>query len=236
MISHALLLSGKSILWTIPTELQFYVVFVIWWIVYRKAPIRALPIVAAALSIVFATRRFSGEFGSIPYEFRLPQVIPYFAIGVLFGLAYRKWPEGSQRQHPAFAAVLVLVVGLYPKVFEAIVGERHQLWRDARVFVAVSLIFAIIVFLVPKDSPVLANRLGDFFGQISYSLYLLHVPVMWAVRKLTLDDTLRFVIFLAASVAVATISFQFFERPMAQTMRRLALARGEEESLRSPLR
>lgn len=232
VISHMLLLSGKSILWTIPTELQFYVVFVIWWAVFRKSPIGIAPIVIAALSGLFATRRFSGLIGEVPYEFRLPQVIPYFAIGSLLGIAYRKWPRLRQRQHSAFAAILLLVIFLYPKIFEAIVGERHQLWRDPRVFVMMSLIFATVAFCVPGDAPILANRIGDFFGQISYSLYLLHVPVMWAIAKLALPDSIRFVLFLAASVAVASVSFQFFERPAARAIRGLVQRWAVPESLR----
>jgi len=46
---------------------------------------------------------------------------------------------------------------------------------------------------------------------------------MWAVRKLALDDTLRFVIFLGTSLAVATISFRLFERPIARAIRQRAM-------------
>ncbi len=236
VISHMLLLSGKSILWTIPTELQFYAVLVIWWAVLRKSPFGILPIVIAAASGLVATRRFSADIGGIPYEFRLPQVIPYFAIGALFGIAYRKWPQLRQRQHRAFASILLLVIALYPKVFEAIVGERHQLWRDPRIFVIMSLIFATVVFLVPSDAAVLANRIGDHLGQISYSLYLLHVPVMWAIAKIALPNSIGFVFFLAASVGVASLSFQLFERPMARAIRGQAQRWAVPESLRSPLR
>lgn len=236
VVSHVLLLSGKNILWTIPTELHFYVVFVVLWAAFQKTPVGIVPIVLAAASGLIVTGRFTGMFGDIPYEFRLPQVIPYFAVGALLALAYRKWPQLRHRQHSAFAAVLLVVVGLYPKVFEELAGERHQLWRDARVFVLMTLVFAVVLFRVPQDSPLLANRVGDFLGRISYSLYLLHVPVMWAVRKLAFPDSLRFVIFVAASILVATLTYRLLERPAAQVIRRLGAPPAELAALHSPSR
>ena len=95
-----------------------------------------------------------------------------------------------------------------------------------------AMIVVVSLFGVPKESPVLANKLGDFVGRISYSLYLLHVPVMWAVRKLSLPNPIRFVIFLAVATLVATVSYHLLERPAARAVRRLGEQRSELESLR----
>lgn len=236
VLSHVLLLSGKNILWTIPTEMHFYAVFVVLWAVFQKTSVGLPAIVLLAATGLVATGRFAGTLGEIPYEFRLPQVIPYFAVGGLLGVIYRKWPQLRRRQHPAFASVLLVVVLLYPRVFEELTGERHQLWRDPRVFVVMSIVFAVVLFGVPKESPVLANKLGDFVGRISYSLYLLHVPVMWAVRKLSLPNPIRFVVFLAVATLVATVSYHLLERPAARAVRRLGEQRSELESLRLPSR
>jgi len=233
--SHVLLLSGKSILWTIPTELQFYAVFVLWWFVAKKTPVGLPLILAVAATAFLGITRIKGSLGPIPYELRLPQVISYFAVGALLGVAYRKWPILRQRQHRAAALVLLAVIVMYPKIFETIFGERHGLWTDARVFVLMSLVFATIVFAVPAGTKILANAAGDFLGTISYSLYLLHVPVMWAVRKMPFADTVRFAIFLALSMGVASLSFWLLERPIGRVMRERLLPQ-ESAVLRSPLR
>lgn len=219
--AHVLLLLGKSILWTIPTELHFYASFVVfWWLAGRSR----LAVVAAAVgvltwSLVSDTPRIRGELGSLPYDLRLPQVIPYFLSGMLLGMLYRRFEVPRSMQRSAYSLVVLAVPLLYPLVFEKLFGFRHGLWNDPLVLLAVTTIFAVVLFAVPNDALVLANPLGDFLGQISYSLYLLHVPVMWAIGKLDLPDTVRFMLFLVLSIALAATVFRFFERP-AQTFLR----------------
>lgn len=222
--SHVLLLSGKSILWTIPTELHFYAVFVLfWWLAGRSPAASAVAIVAAAAaSLAFGTPRFRGEFASIPYDLRLAQVIPYFLVGMLFGVFYRRWSFPSHHQRSMYALALLAIPAMYPLIFEVIFGFRHGLWNDPLVLVVVSAVFGVVLFAVP-DTGLLSNRLGDFFGQISYSLYLLHVPVMWAVRKVSLPDTVRFALFLVLSIVLAAIVFRAFERPAQRLLRRRLL-------------
>lgn len=225
VLSHVLLLSGKSILWTIPTELQFYFVFVVfWWVASRSPAASALAVLGAiALSLGFGTPRFRGEFASIPYDLRLAQVVPYFLVGMLFGIVYRRWSFPEHRQRSMYALVLLVIPVMYPQIFEVIFGFRHGLWNDPLVLGVVSVVFGVVLFAVPDESSILSNRVGDFLGQISYSLYLLHVPVMWAVRKLALPDTIRFAIFLVLSLVVAAVAFQVFERPMQRFLRRRLL-------------
>lgn len=232
--SHVLLLSGKNILWTIPTELHFYAVFVVfWWIAGRSFAIGVACISATGLiSIVSGTPRYRGEVAGLAYDFRLPQVIPYFVSGVLMGIVYRSWQLPPSRQRQSFATVLLVIPLMYPTIFEKIFGFRHELWNDSLVLVVVSAVFAVVLFAVPDDSRLLANPTGDFLGKISYSLYLLHVPVMWLVRKLPLPEdlpltnTLRFGIFLALAVLVAWVVYEVLERPAQRFLRERLLPRG----------
>ena len=237
--SHVLLLSGKNILWTIPTEIHFYVAFVgFWWLASKRKGV-GIGAAAVAIAVVIALGfpRFQGEtIRAIPYDLRLGQVSPYFLAGVVIAAAYKKWPPPTSRQSSWWSLVLLAIPLMYPLVFEELFGFRHRLWNDAFVLLAISAIFAVILFGVPATSGVLANRLGDYLGRISYSLYLLHVPVMWVVRKIDLPDTIRFVLFLFASIGVATLTFEFFERPVGRTIRRRAAGRKEEVTPRLPAR
>ena len=52
------------------------------------------------------------------------------------------------------------------------------MWKDLEILFIVSLIFFFFIFLTPENDRLLANRVGDFLGKISYSLYLLHIPVI----------------------------------------------------------
>ncbi len=226
-----LLLSGKNTLWTIPTELHFYAGFILLWLISgRSRMVGVFTVVATALlSILSGTPRCRGNVGSLPYDFRLPQVIPYFLSGVLLGVLYRSWRLPSSKQRTWYAVELVGIPVMYPLVFEAIFGFRHGLWNDPLVLGVVSAVFAVVLFAIPDETPLLSNRVGDFLGKISYSLYLLHVPVMWAVRKLPLPEdlpltnSLRFAIFLALSIIVAWVVYDRFERPAQRYLRSLLL-------------
>ena len=230
VLSHVLLLSGKNILWTIPTELHFYVAFLaIWWIAGRSPGAAALTSAGViALSIGFGTPRFTGEVLSIPYDLRLAQVIPFFLAGVLFAFIYRRWTFPGRQQRSVFAVALLAIPLMYPLIFEAVFGFRHGLWNDPLVLAVVTAVFGVVLFTVPDTSVVTSNRVGDFFGRISYSLYLLHVPVMRFIIDLELPNTARFVIFLAISVALSTAVFYAFERPAQRILRRRLLGEARQ--------
>ncbi|WP_430283613.1 acyltransferase family protein, partial [Pseudoalteromonas sp.] len=66
----------------------------------------------------------------------------------------------------------------------------------------------------------LANRFGDFIGKISYSLYLLHMPIIAKVNQLDVSIELKLLLSLLLSVIAAAISYQFFEKPVANLIRR----------------
>ena len=225
ILSHVLTLDGKNILWTIPTELHFYVIFVaIWFVLRRFVGLRvAFLVTIVGLVVVLGFPRFRGELGSIAYDIRIVQVIPYFVVGVMLALIYRRYRDHVP-QSSLFVGALAGIPLMYPLVFEEVFGFRHGLWNDPLVLVVVSAIFAVILFGVPDESVILSNPVGDFLGKISYSLYLLHVPIMSAVRDLGLPNTPAFVVFVSLSVVIATVVFYAFELPMQKWLRGRLLA------------
>ena len=114
---------------------------------------------------------------------------------------------------------------MYPLVFEEVFGFRHRLWNDPIVLVVVVAVFAVILFGVPDESAILSNPVGDHLGRISYSLYLLHVPVMSAVRDFGLPNTAAFFVFLGISIVVATVVFYALERPAQRWIRKQLLVK-----------
>lgn len=85
----------------------------------------------------------------------------------------------------------VLVAGLAATVLADLVLGRHSLL-----------------------APVLATRPMVFVGKISYGLYLLHLPVYFAVEKVIPDAPLvvRLGCKVSVSLALATMSFYWFEK------------------------
>jgi peptidoglycan/LPS O-acetylase OafA/YrhL len=70
----------------------------------------------------------------------------------------------------------------------------------------------------------LNTRTLQFMGRISYSLYLLHVTVLYVVFHLfygVLPKTIIFVLYIGMSFLVAAISYKLIERPSIELGRRL---------------
>lgn len=220
LAAHVLLLNGTSVLWTIPTEIHFYVAFVALWFGLRRATKAQLPILFAIVGVVTALGfpRFRGEIAGIPYDIRITQVVPYFIVGVALAVLYSNYGE-RMRQSTWANLVLVAIPLMYPLVFEELFGFRHGLWNDPLVLVVVAGVFGVVLFVVPDDSIILANPVGDYLGKVSYSLYLLHVPIMRVVQRFELANTVAFGLFLCVSLLVATAVFVAFERPAQRWIR-----------------
>jgi peptidoglycan/LPS O-acetylase OafA/YrhL len=144
---------------------------------------------------------------------------PLFHTGLLFGHLFHFWqPPAWLRSHWFLLALL----GIPFLCSRAYMGT---LWWDSGIFLGVSLIFFVAVFLVPPGNLLLENKIGDKIGEISYSLYLLHGPVLLFMAKARLatanvDGLLHF---LLVSLVVAFLSFTFFEAPLRRTIRKVFL-------------
>ena len=171
MLSHLLLIKGTHVLWTIGPEIQFYLFFaVIWWLSLRREANAYLMMALVFAMLFFAGfPRPRGEVMGLPYDLPIFRSLPYFFAGVILGRIYTavKLPE---IQSGWFVCVLLVIPLLYPKVFVGLTGHKHGMWDDMGLLMMMALVFSAVLFLVPDRNPLMANRLGDFLGRISYSL------------------------------------------------------------------
>ena len=67
---------------------------------------------------------------------------------------------------------------------------------------------------------VLASRLGVFLGKSSYAMYILHVPVLWWVRRWSPD--LAPAAYVALVILISGVVYRFVEEPANRFLRGLA--------------
>jgi len=233
LLSHLLLIREDSVLWTIPPEIHFYILFLFVWM----ARPRFFKWILCILGLILVVYIRYGIFVPSPdqppltifagFHARLDilAVFPYFIAGLLMGQLFCHWrPPGWLVNH-WFVLALLGIPFLYPQVYRLIVGTYYHpwAWLNPAIFVCVSLVFFIIVFLVPPGNPFLENKAGDKLGEISYSLYLLHMPMLIAMKKLGLAtaNVRGLLLFVLFSLIVAFLSFTFFEAPMRRTIRKV---------------
>ena len=187
---------------------------------------------AAGMSAAAKARRLAKDADIVVYE--ASEVIsfgacglPYFVVGMAIGMLYLRWQAPARWRHHGFVAALGLLLLLYPAIFERLTGWSYgqgggesPMWFLPLLLLAMSAIFFALVFLVPDGNPVLEHRLGDYLGNISYSMYLLHFPILLAMEQFGLARGAGgLLLFLALTMLASTLTYRFFERPMRLRIR-----------------
>ncbi|TCH99674.1 acyltransferase [Roseococcus sp. SYP-B2431] len=209
--------------WTIGVEMLFYLVFP--YLYFRQGtPARqvATLCVALAASILFkgVTAGFVPEPPRTSFEtFSIFRHLPSFVIGMLAYSAYASPLLAGPRRDYAGALIalgLLVLVGIASgRLTGGLVDTTHLIAAGY----ALVLLGVSAVEFRPLD-----NRVTRFMGQISYSIYLWHAPVVWFMSPvyawftaLPLPSSLRFALCLAATLGavlpLAWASYRLVELP-----------------------
>jgi peptidoglycan/LPS O-acetylase OafA/YrhL len=181
-----------------------------------------IPIVLVAVFFLTSVSQgFRTYIAGVYISLALLKVYPYFCVGFLFGLLHRKWTPPQHWRSGYFSLTMILVFPfLCPQVFTELSGSTLSGWSDPLVFFVVSSVFLFLVFLVPDRNVLLENNVGDFLGKVSYSVYLLHYPVLLLIKKLGLAHGFSgALLFVAVTLMLSELSFRFLESPARSWLR-----------------
>jgi peptidoglycan/LPS O-acetylase OafA/YrhL len=71
-------------------------------------------------------------------------------------------------------------------------------------------------FAVSDGIPIIDGKYLSRIGVLSYGIYLIHMPVISAVNKVTIEPMLVMFLTLLVVVPLAWLSFSYFEEPIRQ--------------------
>jgi peptidoglycan/LPS O-acetylase OafA/YrhL len=222
LIAHLFFIYGESVLWSISPEVMFYFVFIFFWLLAKNRVGVIYVFITGFMALLFFTNfpRIYGDINGVPYNvFNILRSLPYFFIGVIFGLQYKSLSIPHYLKKHWFFLTLLLIPLMYPNFTPVTSDAKTRMWLSYEVLFVMSSVFFCIVFLVPNNNVLLANKLGDFMGKISYSLYLLHMPIILQVNKFNLSTELKLLLSLVLSILVAFMSYRYFEKPLAKLIR-----------------
>ncbi|WP_318764627.1 acyltransferase family protein [Agrobacterium fabrum] len=194
-----------QVTWTLFPEVVFYAIVCAFMPVIKTRPVAAT--FALALTSYIAAVA-TNAFGNAPSHTSHLGYLPMFIIGrVFFLLQNRKISKEGAITFIAFS--LLLLYGTFAAIWP------DQMWNDPRkpwTYPLAILIFYGCMLWNPQTMPKALRFLGD----ISYSLYLIHVPVGWFIMDKVqplAGFTIGFIASVAASVFAAWLIYSRIEVP-----------------------
>jgi peptidoglycan/LPS O-acetylase OafA/YrhL len=209
-----------SHLWSLAQEEQFYLLWPPLLLLLTRLRTTFLPKALALLLLAAMLEKLS----LVAYGSDLHRI--YFApdthaepilVGCLFGALHSRWSPAAVRSWVGPAALLIVIGSVLASQWVWILSSLSPI-RTLFFFACGFLILAAAQGDVLSRA--LGNRALTFLGQISYSLYLWHMPVLAAAGATEYEH--RFGRSAAASLAaigVATASFFFVEQPLRRRWR-----------------
>ncbi|WLG88966.1 acyltransferase family protein [Pseudomonas cucumis] len=219
--------------WSLGTEMQFYVLMVAispWLYVTRIWKVLLAFLMAAWAWRLGTTLLIQpdalGPFRIFLVSTQLPGMLDEFAIGIVMAKLFRseighRIIAFCQRTPMAIgvcvvaAAVFYLMLSIYWRY--ASFWDIPMMVVFFRTFIALS--FGLIIFAACMITPgEKAKRLlfpFTYLGEISFGIYLWHLPVLLSLKRLTwLSHEQIVVVALLLTIMLASVSWHFFEQPL----------------------
>lgn len=222
-LEHVFFIRAGRLLWTIPAEMQFYVLFVLLWAIRHKSASTFVAICAGYIALSYILHLNAVQ------QFAVVRCLPLFLFGVLLSRCdLRRIPISPRAWSFAFVAGVALYALAFPRVSGLLGIDRAfrdgpfiGMWSDPIPQIAVVWLLATAI-MAPLATAILANKPAIFLGTISYSMYLLHRPVIDAVKAAGFGSQPVAVLILTiiGTVIVSTVSYRLIECPAQELLRK----------------
>jgi peptidoglycan/LPS O-acetylase OafA/YrhL len=202
-------------LWSIGVEEQFYVSYP-FLLKHVRSVVQVACLIIAMKVLAFALLNTSDQM------FQFLQYIRFesMAIGAVFAwLLYRRdWTLRLFYNRAVQIAVLAAIL------FAVLIDAYSSVAYD----VAMSIIFALLILNVssnPNSLLKLERPTYNALGRISYGIYMFHTLMMFLLMAAfpSISDAVFYALTLALTLAVAQLSYRYFESPFLRLKDRTAV-------------
>lgn len=206
-------------LWTLEVEWRLSLLLPFMVLLARRSDVALLVVALGAILVPYVERRLLGS--DLLSTFRY---MPLFAFGVLLAkhidaiLAWIGRLPGSAR----LALWMLCILLFYARVL--LPTPSMQMHHRLAIGVAAALLIALVL-ASERAQRFLNLRPLLWFGRVSFSLYLLHVPVMIATARLLPDAVTpgwRLALGIGLALAAAEILYRSVEMPSIDAARRVS--------------
>ena len=202
-----------SVLWTLPIEMQLYLLLPFAFLVARRGWRPTAVMLAVTIPLAVAVRMGSSGWAAPVTALRFA---PCFAAGVLAWALCWHAPDRARWSWLQAGAAMTVLVSAYVSL---------DPWNPSVVRSwAFCLSLGLLVARLPELPGGAVARLAESVAKHSYGVYLFHVPLLWLAfqHRRSLGVLLDGLLFAGLLVAVCIVSYRFVEKPLIELGRRLS--------------
>lgn len=216
---HLMLRQGDGIFWSIPVEFCYYVISpLLILFCFKVLKFKSTPTLGLLSLVVLATALIN-SFWELP-RFSTLRFLGIFSLGTMLAAFETLKTASFTRitQRIWMADVFRIAAG----ILFALVGYGVDFQLSGRYIPLGLLLCAFLLASFHKGlwRSFLSLRLLRFIGNISYSLYLFHIPVLMWVIRLKVGTLWQFTFFVFLSIVVASVAHVCIERPFLSLVKR----------------
>lgn len=225
--------------WTLTYEIYFYTIFCVSMAIsqkYRVAVCSAIIlIIVAGMQLIFnhefsfssqmSAKLYISEWWMVPTKILSTTVLFEFIAGMLIAKAFMQFNHKPGKSTTCY----ILLTCLFVIISVVIIFGFGPVGLFGSFWVALPLLIATVC--IDKYGPTFKSSFLNNAGNISYSLYIIHFPVMTFFRqyffeKHQLTDTQRFICFslmIALCYIAANIAHTLIEKPAIKLSRKICM-------------
>ncbi|MCP1648313.1 acyltransferase family protein [Pseudomonas nitroreducens] len=226
----------STVWWSLQAEVQFYLALPLLYMVYRSRVGRWLfPLMLVAgvlffLAFIFGHIPMPSIERAVGLTMSLLGRSPAFVAGMLIAYVYER---NAIPRLPALVAwpLLAAAVWLLQCVLQHLLktwGPFFALHYPPAILLESGAWALILLIALASGRPLLgrASVVLRYLGRISFSLYLLHVPIQYVLlaereRFAPVDDSIFFLLIVMFAILASQLTYSMIERPMLRLKDRL---------------
>ncbi len=196
--------------WSLSCEVFFYIAFPLAVAASRRVPPYALATAACLLTPALAA-------AGVPDEWKPLVHFSDFLMGIAAAALYERLAGASRRPSGYWLYLPGAAAGALFIAFPQLLPGRVDLNSALRPLNAMLLVgFALGTGVVAR---VLSSSPAVFLGKSSYSMYILHVPLLWWVRRWC--PAISPAAYVTLVILISGAVYRYFEEPASRYLRRL---------------
>lgn len=226
VLEHLFLMEGREIFWSVPVEFKYYFLSPLILLVCQylmKWDLKKILLFFLSMVIITLALDYYFHFNRISTL----KYITIFLVGTFLAVYNLKFSDSF---FPSKWHKWISLAGISALLFCFVMNPNYLgNWlgidtsnNGRKVMMLYALLCGILLFaaLYSKGAfkKLLEIRFLRFTGAISYSLYLLHMPVIYLMESgiIYIPESLKIYFFMGATFLVSTLTFLFIERPMSR--------------------